>query len=339
MIRNIVFGGCSYTWGQSLHLFNQSDVDGDGPSSNGFDENSVRSWEYQNNVDRRFATIVADYFGRKAKVHTHNGGSTWSIYNHVMKSIDEFTDLVIVQTTNFSRNHFYSHNLASVESQIQLYEDLIEYSCEKNIPIIEKLDIKNEHPLTILTLSEIDKLFANNSTTHQGFVLETLKLEKKSIEDSFNSNLIIALDQVTDPQNIGAIMRSAKVFGAKSIITTKKHSPGETGSLAKAASGALEFIDFIEVTNLSSTLTTLSKKGFLVIGLDELGESNLNEVKIDSNQPKVLVMGSEGKGLRRLTKTKCDIMAFIENKADDNFSTLNVSVSAAISLYQLSSNS
>ena len=213
------------------------------------------------------------------------------------------------------------------------------YITEKNIPIIEKLDIKNQHPLTILTLSEIDKLFANNSTTHQGFVLETLKLEKKSIEDSFNSNLIIALDQVTDPQNIGAIMRSAKVFGAKSIITTKKHSPGETGSLAKAASGALEFIDFIEVTNLSSTLTTLSKKGFLIIGLDELGESNLNEVKIDSNQPKVLVMGSEGKGLRRLTKTKCDIMAFIENKADDNFSTLNVSVSAAISLYQLSSSS
>ena len=213
------------------------------------------------------------------------------------------------------------------------------YITEKNIPIIEKLDIKNEHPLAILTLSEIDKLFANNSTTHQGFVLETLKLEKKSIEDSFNSNLIIALDQVTDPQNIGAIMRSAKVFGAKSIITTKKHSPGETGSLAKAASGALEFIDFIEVTNLSSTLTTLSKKGFLIIGLDELGESNLNEVKIDSNQPKVLVMGSEGKGLRRLTKTKCDILAFIENKADDNFSTLNVSVSAAISLYQLSSSS
>ena len=211
------------------------------------------------------------------------------------------------------------------------------YITEKNIPIIEKLDIKNEHPFAILTLSEIDKLFSNNSTTHQGFVLETLKLKKKSIEDSYNSNLIIALDQVTDPQNIGAIMRSAKVFGAKSIITTKKHSPGETGSLAKAASGALEFIDFIEVTNLSSTLTTLSKKGFLIIGLDELGESNLNEVKIDINQPKVLVMGSEGKGLRRLTKTKCDIMAFIENKAEDNFSTLNVSVSAAISLYQLSS--
>ena len=213
------------------------------------------------------------------------------------------------------------------------------YITEKNIPIIEKIDIKNEHSFTILTLNEIDKLLSSNSVTHQGFVLETLKLEKKPIEDCFNKNLIVALDQVTDPQNIGAIMRSAKVFGAKSIITTKKHSPGETGSLAKAASGALEFVDFIEVTNLSSTLTTLSKEGFLVIGLDELGETNINEVKINNDQPKVLVMGSEGKGLRRLTKTKCDIMAFIENKAEDNFSTLNVSVSTAISLYQLSSSS
>ena len=212
------------------------------------------------------------------------------------------------------------------------------YITEKNIPIIEKINMKNEHSFAILTLNEIDKLLSNNSATHQGFVLETLKLEKKPIEDCFNKNLIVALDQVTDPQNIGAIMRSAKVFGAESIITTKKHSPGETGSLAKAASGALEFIDFVEVTNLSSTLTRLSKEGFLVIGLDELGSSNINGVKIDNNQPKVLVLGSEGKGLRRLTKTKCDIIAFIENKAEDNFSTLNVSASAAISLYQLSSN-
>ena len=213
------------------------------------------------------------------------------------------------------------------------------YITEKNIPIINKIDIKKEHSRTILTLGEINKLLSTNSATHQGFVLETFKLKKKPIEDCFNKKLIVALDQVTDPQNIGAIMRSAKVFGVKSIITTKKHSPGETGSLAKAASGALEFVDLIEVTNLSSTLTTLSKEGFLIIGLDELGESNINKVKIDIDQPKVLVMGSEGKGLRRLTKTKCDIMAFIENKSEDNFSTLNVSVSTAISLYQLSSSS
>lgn len=134
MIRNIVFGGCSYTWGQSLHLFNQSDVDGDAPSSNGFDENSVRSWEYQNNVDRRFATIVADYFGRKAKVHTHNGGSTWSIYNHVMKSIDEFTDLVVIQTTNFTRNVVDGQKL-TIEKQVSMFEELLTYCNSKNIPV------------------------------------------------------------------------------------------------------------------------------------------------------------------------------------------------------------
>jgi 23S rRNA (guanosine2251-2'-O)-methyltransferase len=161
-------------------------------------------------------------------------------------------------------------------------------------------------------------------------------LQKKGLNEVTSSKLIVALDQVTDPQNIGAIMRSSKVFGASSIITTKKHSPGETGSLAKAASGALEYINIVEVTNLASTLTSLSKKGFIIIGLDELGESKMNSIKLDDDQPRVLVMGSEGKGLRRLTKTKCDIMAVIENKTNDEFSTLNVSASAAISLYQLS---
>ena len=92
----------------------------------------------------------------------------------------------------------------------------------------------------------------------------------------------------------------------------------------------------IEVSNLASTLTLLSKKGFIIIGLDETGESKMNDIKLDDDQPRVLVMGSEGKGLRRLTKTKCDIMAVIANKTNDEFSTLNVSASAAISLYQLS---
>ena len=185
-------------------------------------------------------------------------------------------------------------------------------------------------------LNDIDKLFQQQIVTHQGFVLETLPLQKKDLREVINSKLIVALDQVADPQNIGAIMRSSKVFGASSIITTKKHSPGETGSLAKAASGALEYVNIVEVTNLSATLTLLSKQGFTIIGLDELGESKMSNIKLDDDQPRVLVMGSEGKGLRRLTKTKCDIMAVIENKTNDEFSTLNVSASAAISLYQLS---
>ena len=210
------------------------------------------------------------------------------------------------------------------------------YLTEKNETHLNDLNILSQHQVKILHLSEIDKLFHQQMVTHQGFVLETLPLQKKPLDEITNSKLLVALDQVTDPQNIGAIMRSAKVFGASSIITTKKHSPGETGSLAKAASGALEYISIVEVTNLAATLTLLSKKGFIIIGLDELGDSMMSNVKLDHDQPRVLVMGSEGKGLRRLTKTKCDIMAVIENKTNDEFSTLNVSASAAISLYQLS---
>ena len=210
------------------------------------------------------------------------------------------------------------------------------YLTEKNKSYMDELNILSHHPIKILHLNEIDKLFHQQMVTHQGFVLETLPLQKKSLNEVTDSTLLVALDQVTDPQNIGAIMRSSKVFGATSLITTKKHSPGETGSLAKAASGALEYIDIVEVTNLAATLTLLSKKGFIIIGLDELGESKMSDIKLDDDQPRVLVMGSEGKGLRRLTKTKCDIMAVIENKTNDEFSTLNVSASAAISLYQLS---
>ena len=210
------------------------------------------------------------------------------------------------------------------------------YLTEKNEAHLNDLNILSQHQVKILHLSEIDKLFHQQMVTHQGYVLETLPLQKKPLDEITNSKLLVALDQVTDPQNIGAIMRSAKVFGASSIITTKKHSPGETGSLAKAASGALEYINIVEVTNLAATLTLLSKKGFIIIGLDELGDSMMSNVKLDHDQPRVLVMGSEGKGLRRLTKTKCDIMAVIENKTNDEFSTLNVSASAAISLYQLS---
>ena len=210
------------------------------------------------------------------------------------------------------------------------------YLTEKNKTHMDELNILSQHPVKILHLNDIDKLFNHQTVTHQGFVLETLPLQKKTLDEVTNSNLLVALDQVTDPQNIGAIMRSSKVFGASSLITTKKHSPGETGSLAKAASGALEYTNIVEVTNLAATLTLLSKKGFTIIGLDELGESRMSDIKLDDDQPRVLVMGSEGKGLRRLTKTKCDIMAVIENKTNDEFSTLNVSASAAISLYQLS---
>lgn len=135
MIRNIVFGGCSYTWGQSLHHFHSEEPPTPEKSGTFFDGDSLKYWEYQDNVNRRFSTRVADYFGRKPIVDTMNGGSTWSIHKHILESVDEFTDLIFVQTTNFGRN-MEDWRKIPIESQVKMYEELVDCSSKKNIPII-----------------------------------------------------------------------------------------------------------------------------------------------------------------------------------------------------------
>ena len=152
--------------------------------------------------------------------------------------------------------------------------------------------------------------------------------------DGTNDDTIIALDQVTDPQNVGAIIRTFNFFGGKNLIITKDHSSEINGSLAKSASGALEFIDIIKVTNLSMALKKLRKKGFIIIGLDEFSDVMLHNIENYKSEKKVLVMGSEGKGLRRLTKENCDFLVSIANNNDSDFNTLNVSVSSALALYE-----
>ena len=148
------------------------------------------------------------------------------------------------------------------------------------------------------------------------------------------NNIIIALDQVTDPQNVGAIIRTFNFFGGKNLLITKDHSSEINGSLAKSASGALESVNIIKVTNLSMALKKMRKKGFIIIGLDENSNVMLNNTKDYRNEKKVLVMGSEGKGLRRLTKENCDFLVSIANNNDSDFNTLNVSVSSALALYE-----
>ena len=145
---------------------------------------------------------------------------------------------------------------------------------------------------------------------------------------------MIALDQVTDPQNVGAIIRTFSFFGGENLLITKDHSSEINGSLAKSASGALESVNIIKVTNLSMTLKKIRKKGFTIIGLDENSDVILHNTNDYSNEKKVLVMGSEGKGLRRLTKENCDFLVSIANNNDSDFNTLNVSVSSAIALYE-----
>ena len=140
---------------------------------------------------------------------------------------------------------------------------------------------------------------------------------------------VLALDQITDPHNVGAIVRSAAAFDVEAIVTTARHSPAATGVLAKAASGGLEHVPFLIVRNLADALIELGERGFQRIGLDSSGEARIDEMPVRS--PIVLVLGSEGKGLRQRTRECCDAVGRLDMPGA--VKSLNVSNAAAIALY------
>lgn len=168
---------------------------------------------------------------------------------------------------------------------------------------------------------------------HQGIALRIPEPEPLRVED-FEPRpgaVLLMLDQVTDPQNIGAILRSAAAFGAVGVILQDRHAPKLTGALAKAAAGAVDKTPTARVINLSRALEVLSEAGWRTIGLDGGGRSDSLEQALDGG-PVVLVLGSEGEGLRRLVAEHCDQLACIPMPG--GFESLNVSAAAAIALYE-----
>ncbi len=167
---------------------------------------------------------------------------------------------------------------------------------------------------------------------HQGIALKTSPLPEPDLEQAMHGATRLALlDQVTDPHNVGAILRSAAVFGVSGLVMTDRNSPPQSGVLAKSASGALEHVSLTRVSNLSRAIDMIIKQGFTVIGLD--GDSSQELSDTDTSGKVALVLGAEGTGLRRLTRDKCDWLAKLP--ASGPMRSLNVSNAAAVAFYEL----
>lgn len=209
--------------------------------------------------------------------------------------------------------------------------DFQKFVAEKNIKFDQKL------------LHLVDNNYLNNilpDTTHQGFALSAGLIEpaeerqflvKISKLEKVNLPTLLILDQLTDPHNIGAIVRSAVAFGVNNVIITERNFPSANAVIAKSSSGMVELVNFILVQNLNNFLGELKKLGYWSLGLD--GEAKMTIDKVKDYQPLALVLGSEGVGIRRLVKSNCDLLVKI--KMSDEVESLNVSNAAAIVLYEL----
>lgn len=173
---------------------------------------------------------------------------------------------------------------------------------------------------------------------HQGIALQADPLPDWPIEEICDraevreTALVVVLDQVTDPHNIGAVLRSAAVFGALSVVIQDRNAPEATGAMAKAASGALETVPLVRVTNLVRALDKLKMAGFWCVGLD--ADASVALSALQPTAKRVLILGAEGVGMRRLTRETCDELARIDGRG--SISSLNVSNAAAVALYALS---
>jgi 23S rRNA (guanosine2251-2'-O)-methyltransferase len=182
----------------------------------------------------------------------------------------------------------------------------------------------------------IDRLLPAGAV-HQGAALEAWPLKSRELDEilaeagSQTRRIILVLDQLSDPHNVGAILRTAAAFGVTAVVVQNRHAPPQSGALAKAASGALDIIPYVEVVNIARALDELAEHGFWRIALAADGESSLAEAVPTGDV--ALVLGSEGSGIRRLVREHCEASAFIP--ISRTMESLNVSNAAAVALYEL----
>ncbi|MEM8589721.1 MAG: 23S rRNA (guanosine(2251)-2'-O)-methyltransferase RlmB [Pseudomonadota bacterium] len=192
-------------------------------------------------------------------------------------------------------------------------------------------------PPTITDRDALDRLVGPGAV-HQGLVLDAAPPPSPSLDalarqsSAHGRTIIVALDQVTDPHNVGAVLRSAAVFGALGLIVQDRHAPAITGALAKTASGAVDLVPIVRVTNLARALDSLKQEGFFAVGLAEQAEQALGSLDLPDRL--VVTLGAEGEGLRRLTRERCDILVKLPSRGP--MASLNVSNAAAVALYAVS---
>ena len=198
---------------------------------------------------------------------------------------------------------------------------------------IEDIDLPSKIRMEKVEKPQLNKLVGAEAV-HQGIAAQVYPCENLSLSDLAHdpspNQLVMILDQVTDPHNIGAILRTCAVFGVKALILTDRHAPQESGVLAKSACGALELVPMIRTPNLAHALMELKDMGFWTVGLAESGDQTLGAINWKGKMG--IIMGAEGDGMRALTKKHCDFLTRLETSP--HFSTLNVSNAAAITLYE-----
>jgi len=194
------------------------------------------------------------------------------------------------------------------------------------------LQFPPELPVTLADVADLGRLVPNDAP-HQGVVIEVEPLEDVWLDDLLadpgESAVLLVLDQVTDPHNVGAILRSAAAFGAIAIVTQDRHSPPESGALAKAASGTLEAVPWVRTVNLARALEDIAQAGFWRIGL--AGDADMDLKEALGPKRVAIVLGAEGPGLRPNTREHCDALARLP--ISNAVESLNVSNAAAVALY------
>ena len=197
------------------------------------------------------------------------------------------------------------------------------------------MNFPKDVPLTLADVADLGRLVPHDAP-HQGVVIEAEPLDDIWLDDILQSagerSMLLVLDQVTDPHNVGAILRSAAAFGAAGIVTQDRHSPPEGGVVAKAASGALERVPWARVVNLARALEEIGEAGFWRIGL--AGDAETDLAAALGTKRVALVLGAEGPGLRHNTREHCDALARLP--ISDAVESLNVSNAAAVALYAAS---